>query len=83
MTKQQNRNHTARLEAEARRIFNEGGGLRAKHLPTVTGISRSRMEQLLSKGNGPPYFQAAPGCKRLFDSTDVRNWILSKRKGNI
>ncbi|RZI43705.1 hypothetical protein EGT07_08020 [Herbaspirillum sp. HC18] len=71
------------LVEEARRIFNEGGKLRLKHLPVLTGVSRSRMELLLRDGSGPPYFQSGPGCVRLFDSVDVRNWILSKRKGAI
>lgn len=71
------------LEREARRIFDEGGKLRAKHLPVLTGFARTKLESLLREGGGPPYFQVAPGCVRIFDSTDVRNWILSKRKGNI
>lgn len=71
------------LATEARRIFDEGGKLRLKHLPVLTGVSRTRLELLLRDGSGPPYFQAGPGCVRLFDSIDVRNWILSKRKGTI
>ena len=80
--KKQTASTLTKLEREARRIFDRGGKLRAKHLPSLTGVCRTKMESLLRDGKGPTFLQAAPGCLRVFDSADVRNWIIGKKKGN-